>query len=189
MATLPKALADPKTVTYEEWLRMPEVQDATEEVVNGEIRIMPPNKSPHAKIVQNLLSAFVKQVDEDAVQILGSQFGLVVRRDPLTCRTPDLALYWKRSMVEEEGLFLSAPELVVEVLSPSNTRREREEKIRDYESLGVPEVWVVSPEARTVEVLQLHEGALRRTALLADGQLRPAHFPEAVIDIPSIWPK
>jgi hypothetical protein len=38
MATLPKA----NTVTYEEWLRMPEAQDAIEEVVSGEIRIMFP---------------------------------------------------------------------------------------------------------------------------------------------------
>ena len=37
MASLPQST----TVTYEEWLRMPEVQDAIEEVVNGEIRIMP----------------------------------------------------------------------------------------------------------------------------------------------------
>ena len=38
MASLP----NPQTVTYEEWLRMPEVTDAIEEVVDGEIRIMPP---------------------------------------------------------------------------------------------------------------------------------------------------
>ena len=42
MATLTKS----KTVTYEEWLRMPEVTDAIEEVVNGEIRIMPACSTP-----------------------------------------------------------------------------------------------------------------------------------------------
>jgi Uma2 family endonuclease len=40
MASLP----NPRTVTYEEWLRMPEVTDFIEEVVDGEIPIMPPNK-------------------------------------------------------------------------------------------------------------------------------------------------
>ena len=50
MASLP----NPKTVTYEEWLRMPEVQDATEEVVNGEIRIIPPPKWKHAAIVRRI---------------------------------------------------------------------------------------------------------------------------------------
>ena len=65
---------------------------------------------------------------------------------------------------------------MVEVLSPANTRSERSEKLRDYESLGVPEVWVVSPEAQTVEVLLLQNGQLATTKLLREGQLRPRAF-------------
>jgi hypothetical protein len=41
-------------VTYEEWLRMPEVTDAIEEVVDGELRIRPPNKWEHALIAQHM---------------------------------------------------------------------------------------------------------------------------------------
>ncbi len=178
-----------KTVTYEEWLTMPEVQDAIEEVVDGEIRIMPPTKAQHARVVQRLISMLVRQLDQELVEIFGSSFGLVIRHAPLTCRVPDLALFQKASLVEQDGYIHSAPELVIEVLSPGNTRAEREEKLRDYETIGVPEVWVVSPEARTVEVLLLEEGRLRTSAILNQGQLRPSHFPEAVIDIPSIWPK
>jgi len=50
MASLP----NPQTVTYEEWLRMPEVTDAIEEVVDGEILIMPPNKLKSALIVGHI---------------------------------------------------------------------------------------------------------------------------------------
>ena len=46
-----------RTVTYEEWLNMTVVEDAIEEVVNGEVRIMPPNKWKHAVIVENLSEA------------------------------------------------------------------------------------------------------------------------------------
>jgi len=183
MATLPK------TVTYEEWLTLPEVQDAIEEVVNGEIRIMPPSKWTHTQAVQKLAKMFWRQLDEATVELVNSDFGLVIRHEPLTCRVPDLALFLKANLVEQDGYIHSAPELVVEVLSPGNTRAEREEKLRDYESLGVPEVWVVSPEARTVEVLLLEEGRLRTVSILNEGQLRPKHFSEAVIDIPAIWPK
>jgi len=77
----------------------------------------------------------------------------------------------------------------VEVLSPANTRAERAEKLSDYESLGVPEVWVVSPEARTVEVLSLHNGRLSTTALLREGQLNPTQLPGVAIDATAIWPK
>ena len=45
--------------------------------------------------------------------------------------------------------------LVVEVLSPSNTRRQVEEKLADYRSIGVLEGWLVNFPARTVEVLRL----------------------------------
>jgi len=178
-----------KTVTYEEWLTMPVVEDATEEVVNGEIRIMPPNKWIHGEVVENLADLLKSQVDRKTVLVRITNFGLVIRREPLACRVPDLAVFRKDSIVEEDGYIHSAPQLVIEVLSPANTRAGREEKIRDYESLGVPEVWVVSPEARTVEVLLLEEGKFRTASLLNQGQLRPTHFPEAALDIPSIWPK
>jgi Uma2 family endonuclease len=101
-----------------------------------------------------------------------------------------LAVFHADQIVEHDGYIHSAPELVVEVLSPANTRSERAEKLKDYESLGVPEVWVVSPEAQTVEVLLLNQDRLLVTSsLLRDGQLKPTRFPEASVDIAAIWPK
>jgi Uma2 family endonuclease len=102
---------------------------------------------------------------------------------------PDLAVFQVDRIVEKDGYIHSAPELVVEVLSPADTRSERAEKLRDYESLGVPEVWVVSPEAQTVEVLLLQDGRLATSTLLREGQLKPTRFPEASVDISAIWPK
>src|SRR5690348_15333355 len=117
-----------RTVTYEEWLNMPEVEDATEEVVNGEIRIMPPNKWKHAVIVQNLANALGSQVDGHEVLVVITQFGLIIRKRPLTSRVPDLAMFVRKNIAEQDGYIHSAPELVAEVLSPANTRAERAEK-------------------------------------------------------------
>ena len=78
--------------------------------------------------------------------------------------------------------------MLVEVLSPANDRQEREGKLRDYEFLGVPEVWVLSPEARTFEILLLENGKLRTVNTLREGQLRPKHFPEVVVDAAAVWP-
>ena len=112
---------------------------------------MPPNEVLHAKVVQKLTSLFDRQLDEATTQVFGSVFGLVIRKEPLTCRVPDLAVFQKSGMVEEDGFIHSAPELVIEVLSPSSTRVELREKLADCESAGTGEVWVVSPEARRVE--------------------------------------
>ena len=92
------------------------------------------------------------------------------------------------TMVEEDGNIHSAPQLLVEVLSPANTRREREGKLGDYAAIGVPEVRVISPEARTVEVLYLAGGYLRPAQILREGILSPRHFPAVQIDIAQIWP-
>ena len=71
------------------------------------------------------------------------QFGLIIRRAPLTSRVPDLAVFEKSTIVEKDGYIHSAPQLVVEVLSPSERAESIEEKLADYASLGVPEAWVV----------------------------------------------
>ena len=47
------------------------------------------------------------------------------------------------------------PDITVEVLSPTNTRRDIQDKLEDYQGIGVLDCWLVSPEAETVEVLSL----------------------------------
>jgi Uma2 family endonuclease len=178
----------PKILTYDEWLALPEVE-GVEEVVNGEIRETPPNKIVHAYTVENLADLLKAKLDRRTVLVLVTTFGLVIRREPLTTRVPDIAVFIRKNVVEQDGYIHSAPELVVEVLSPANTRSERAEKLQDYESLGVPEVWVVSPEAQMVEILLLQNGRLATTSLLRDGELKPNRFPEASVDLAAIWPK
>jgi Uma2 family endonuclease len=178
----------PKTLTYEEWLKLPEVE-GVEEVVNGEIIKMPPNKLPHARTVEKLADLLKAKLDRDAVWVVTTIFGLVIRRNPVTTRVPDLAVFITSNIVEQDGYIHSAPELLVEVLSPGNTLAERVEKLKDYESLGVPEVWVVSPEAQTVEVLLLQNGQLATAKLLREGHFAPTRFPQASVEISAIWPK
>jgi Uma2 family endonuclease len=161
-----------------------------EEVVNGEIRKVQPTRIIHADTVENLADLLRAKLDRSTVQVVVTTFGLVIRKGPpLTMRVPDIAVFIRKNVIEQDGYIHSAPELVVEVLSPANTRSERAEKLKDYESLGVPEIWVVSPEAQTVEVLLLQNGHLTTTALLREGLLKPARFPEASVDIAGIWPK
>ena len=105
-----------------------------------------------------------------------------------TCRTPDLAIFDCATLIEVDGYYRSAPDLAVEVLSPRNTPRYMRQKIEDYASLGVPELWVFSQDDRTVEVLLLENGRLRRNAILSQGVLKPTRFPHVQIDIASIWP-
>jgi len=173
------------TVSYEDWLPMPEVQDATEEVIDGEIRISPPAKWTHAWTVEMISRSLHEQLDISGYLVLTGRMGLVIRTNPLTVRGPDLAIFEKRTIVEREGFVHSAPQLVAEVLAPGEDLSRR---LADYAALGVPEVWVVSPEARTVEILYLDNGFLRTSHILASGVLTPKLFPQVSVDIAKIWP-
>jgi Uma2 family endonuclease len=184
MASLP----NPRTVTYEEWLQMPVIDEGIEEVVDGEIILMPPARRTHARIIAKLMKALQNQLDEALYETVAGSLGVVIRRVPLTCRNPDIAVFDRTTIIEENGYYHSAPQLAIEVLSPSETRRMTERKLRDYGDIGTSEVWIVSPEAGTVEVLLLDNGQLRRSAILAEGILKPREFPYVQVDIDTIWP-
>ncbi len=167
---------------------MPEITEGMEEVIDGEIVVMPPAKNLHARIIARLMEAILPHLHTPRYDVLSGVFGIVIRKQPLTCRNPDLAVFDRTTVVEESGYFHSAPQLAIEVLSPSETRRMTERKLRDYETIATPEVWVISPEAETVEVLLFEDGGLRRTAILAEGLLKPRAFPHVQVDISTIWP-
>jgi Uma2 family endonuclease len=176
-----------KTVTYEEWLTMPEVSDEIEEVVDGQIVRMPPPKWKHTRIIHALSAALREQAGPELL-VVTEQFGLIIRKRPLRARVPDLAVFYKRDIEEQDGYIHSPPALIAEVLSKANRLPERETKLRDYAALGVPEVWVLSPEARTFEILHLEDGKLRTVSTLREGQIRPLKFPNVVVDAASVWP-
>jgi Uma2 family endonuclease len=52
----------------------------------------------------------------------------------------------------------------------------------------VPELWIISPEAQTIEVILLEKGKLVTHEVVAQGQLSPQRFPDVAVDILSIWP-
>ncbi len=69
---------------------------------------------------------------------------------------PDLVVVAReRDHIVDEGWIRGAPDLVVEILSPSTEERDRGVKLRLYRRHGVPEYWIVDPEAELVEVWDL----------------------------------
>jgi len=115
----------------------------------------------HGKIVMNLgseLRVFAKA--RRLGTLVGSDSGVWLERDPDTVREPDLAFTSvERLPLGEDvpGYAEIVPDLVVEVRSPSDSRRDVNDKARMWLSHGVRLVWVVHPDARTVDV-HLAEG-------------------------------
>lgn len=151
-----------KKLTFENYLALPETKQRYE-IVDG-VLIMAPAPTPdHQWVAQEifvLLRDFVGGRSTGVVLL--APVDLLIQRQPLRTRQPDLLfLNGERTGIrgrdQLRGLqFLEVPpDLVVEVLSPSNTRREIEDKLDDYRRIGVKECWLVSPEAETIEVITL----------------------------------
>lgn len=103
--------------------------------------------------VGELLSAHVKK--QRLGVVVAGDSGFVLARRPDTLRGPDVA-FVSKSRFEKSGdaigWFEGAPDLAVEVLSPSNTADGVRSKVADYLAAGARCVWVVDTGARTVTV-------------------------------------
>lgn len=73
---------------------------------------------------------------------------------------PDISLICDMEKLDERGC-LGAPDLIVEILSPSTNKRDYNEKYFLYEENEVREYWIVNPDAQSVEVFYLEEGKYR----------------------------
>ncbi len=151
-----------KRLTFDQWQALPETKQRCE-VVDG-VLLMPPSPTDEHQWlgfeIASYLSHFVR--GRKLGVVLMAPRDVLIRRDPLRVRQPDiLFLSAQRSGIRNPAdlvgqSHLEAPlDLVVEVISPSNTRQHVEEKLADYRSIGVPECWLADFPTRTVEVLRL----------------------------------
>jgi Uma2 family endonuclease len=89
---------------------------------------------------------------------------------------------------QEAALVEGRPDLVVEVVSPSSRSLDRVKKLQWYTQLGVPEYWIVDPQARTLERLVLRDGLYSIAASHADDDtFRPESFEGLAIPLAELW--
>jgi Uma2 family endonuclease len=126
------------------------------ELIRGELKVMSPSKPLHGIVCANIageLREFVKKHDLGVV--VGAETGFLVERDPDSVLGVDAAFisHERLSTLEDLDKFAPfAPDLAVEVMSPSNTVREMEEKVTLYFAAGARAVWVLNPKKKTVAV-------------------------------------
>ena len=109
----------------------------------------------HGKIVVKLSAAILDFVEPRGLgTVVASDSGIWLERDPDTVREPDIAFTSAAKIpvdAEITGYAEVVPELVVEIVSPSDSRREVHDKAHMWLSHGVRLVWVVQPGPRTID--------------------------------------
>ncbi|MDX6501411.1 MAG: hypothetical protein QOG23_4671 [Blastocatellia bacterium] len=144
-----------KPVTADELLEMPD-DGICYELVKGELRMSPPPGYEHGKVTMNLAGPLYQHVKtNDLGVVFAAETGFKLESNPDSVRAPDVA-FLRRERVRETGRMAGyssgAPDLAVEVLSPSDRIIEVEEKVAEWLAAGARMVWVVSPKLHTVTV-------------------------------------
>ncbi|MBX3001846.1 MAG: Uma2 family endonuclease [Caldilineaceae bacterium] len=178
--------------TYEDYVHLPD-DGWKYEVIEGVLYMAPSPNTKHQLIVGNLFFAIKLHLKQAKIgQVFSAPLDVILPGNLGTPVQPDL-LFIRQDRLEivKEQHIEGAPDLVVEVLSPSNWVDDRREKFKIYAAAKIPEFWIVDPIQRTVEVFVLDlegdfvlldrykEKSAIRSQVLADLNLLAAElFPE-----------
>lgn len=143
------------------------------ELIRGELRQMAPASLAHGAYEGHLFYAIAAYLRTNPIGlVVPGDTGFELQSNPLTIRSPDIAFIAQERIPSDRSGFPSlAPDLVVEIISPSETARLIAEKISDYLQAGTRMLWIVYPEQRQVQEYR-QDGAFRiyRQDSALDGQ-------------------
>jgi Uma2 family endonuclease len=144
-----------RLMTAKELLKLPR-GEFRYELVEGELRQMPPAGHEHGRIGMQLavpLGYYVQSKKLGKVYL--AETGFKIQSNPDTVRAPDVA-FIRQERVEQAGnitgYWAGAPDLAVGVTSPGDTVNEVEEKVTEWLKAGASMVWIVSPKLKIVTV-------------------------------------
>ena len=169
-----------RPITFDEYRALPD-DGPRYELIYGELFMMPSPKAIHQFVIGELFAVLRTHAKQ-------ARLGVALF-------APDDARLSGCSAVQPDIFFFSAarkqslgpdfaggaPDLVVEVLSPSNRRLDLIVKRTLYAASGIPEYWIVDPDKRTISV-NVREGAHYADTVFAQGPLVSLIFPGIVID-------
>ena len=147
-------------ISLEEFERMPEEDAYRVELVRGRVVRDQLPGARHAHLTIKLAGRIDAYASERGLGVTLAEVGCVLSVDPPTVRGPDIA-FLAAERVPPEGLpagfWRSAPDLAVEIVSPSSRAAEIREKVLEYLAAGSRLVWVVDPATRSVATYRSRE--------------------------------
>lgn len=158
------------------------------EVIDNDLYMGPAPSAGHQRLLKKICCLLDGYVEEKGVgEVNIAPFDVVLDEDNVV--QPDLFFVSteKREAISSRGLG-AAPDLIVEVLSPSSFYRDTVQKKDLYESFGVGEYWIADPANRVIEIFTLVAGKYRLHAFLAgSGVITSARFGDLEINAKSVF--
>jgi Uma2 family endonuclease len=136
-------------------------EDVRAELHDGKVVMMPPPFRVHQGIMIELVLQLGNFLKGKKCKVYAAPFGVRLfpkkDRSDDTVFEPDIVVICDKEKLDERGCN-GAPDLVIEITSPSTARYDRIYKLRKYEQAGVREYWIVDPETKSVQVFILETG-------------------------------
>lgn len=157
--------AEKERYTFADVLAWPD--DERAELIDGEVVMMAPAPSRgHQEIGGEVFRQLANYLEGKKCKVYHAPFDVRLfekdgdtPEDVDTVVEPDITIVCDHSKLDDRGC-KGAPDMVVEILSPSTQRHDRLVKLGLYQRAGVREYWIVDPESKTVQVLTLTNGLL-----------------------------
>jgi len=153
------AIPKKKKYTYEDYAKLPE--GAPYQLIGGEL-IMTPAPTPYHQIVsRKIVSLLIQYVEKNNLgEILYSPIDVYFSEKDVF--QPDIIFVSKQRLnIIGETKIEGAPDLIIEILSPSTAYYDLGRKYEIYEKSGVKEYWIIHPERKSIEIYQNESGQFR----------------------------
>lgn len=177
-----------KKLTYEDYAKLPEKPGFRHEVIDG-VLIRDPSPSFHhqrvSRRLQRILEDYFNEADPKG-EVFDAPLDLTLAMH--TVVQPDL-LYLPGSRPAQQDPINILPELVVEVLSPSTSRKDRVLKLNHYQSSGVLHYWILDPEDGFIEAYELRDEHYVSIVRSHQGAFLHPSFPGLSFDIEMLFSK
>lgn len=174
-----------KKITFEQYLNDGDRPDQRYELVRGELVLMTPPIVLHlliAKFLERMFDAEISRLNLPwiALKEAGQRTEIDSSRLPDLCIVPMEAA---EALRYSPAVFQLPALLVAEIVSPSSIKDDYEDKLKEYQSIGVAEYWIVDPTSQDprVTVCTLKNETYEQQVFRGSEQIISATFPELVL--------
>jgi len=149
----------------------------------------------HQKILKNLMLIFGNYLKDKDCEIFSAPFDVFLEakdehevENATTVVQPDLTIICDKSKLAKTG-YIGAPQMIIEITSPSTVKLDRVLKFNKYEEAGVKEYWVVEPENKIITCFVLQsDGRYGRPKIFSEGDIiKVATFPDLEVHVDEIF--
>ncbi|OLN26709.1 Uma2 family endonuclease [Desulfosporosinus metallidurans] len=182
-----------KKYTFADYLTYPE--DERWEIIDGVPYMQAAPAPVHQEVLTELVRQMANYLTGKPCKVYPAPFCVRLplgneknEREVKNIVEPDISIICDRSKIDDKGCN-GAPDMIIEIISPSSIKMDRVVKFNKYEKAGVKEYWIVEPDQKLVSVvvLQSNQRYGRTELYTEDDKITVSIFPDLIIDLSVVF--